>query len=78
MEQTETPEQLDLRRKEKGSKDKVCFLSCKRPYLDCNLIFFFRRILYLCGSDHKLIQISDYGAIMALCKLMLNKSWKIA
>lgn len=23
MEQTETPEQLDLRRKEKGSKDKV-------------------------------------------------------
>lgn len=27
VEQTETPEQLELRRKEKGSKDKVCLRS---------------------------------------------------
>lgn len=27
VEQTETPEQLELRRKEKGSKDKVFFLT---------------------------------------------------
>ncbi len=27
IEQTETPEQLDLRRKETGVKDKVCFKS---------------------------------------------------
>ena len=27
VEQTETPEQLELRRKEKGSKDKVVFYS---------------------------------------------------
>lgn len=29
VEQTETPEQLELRRKEKGSKDKVCLTEHK-------------------------------------------------
>lgn len=29
VEQTETPEQLELRRKEKGSKDKVKLNLCK-------------------------------------------------
>lgn len=43
MEQTETPEQLETRRKEKGSKDTVCSILYKFVkmvyYLSCIFLF---------------------------------------